>query len=168
LAGVVEIYKGKGKHTDPKMYRPINLLNTAYNLFARRLQSRLGTALDHKLRATQFGFRQARSYSQPIHIVRRLQEWAERKNTTLYMLFLDWEKAFDKSPQKHTSPHCRDFGVSEAVSRIIPALYREPLFRVKDNQSTSSTRKAGTGIRQGCPLSPYLFLVIHSAIMHDV
>ena len=37
LAAVVEIYKGKGSHTDPEMYRPISLLSTAYKLFARLL-----------------------------------------------------------------------------------------------------------------------------------
>jgi hypothetical protein len=42
LAIVAEIYKGKGNHSDPEMYRPISLLSTAYNIFARVLQKRLG------------------------------------------------------------------------------------------------------------------------------
>ena len=57
LATVVEIYKGKGSHTDPEMYRPISLLSTAYKLFARLLHARLEAAVDHKLRSTQYGFR---------------------------------------------------------------------------------------------------------------
>ena len=38
---VVGIYKGKGAHTDPAMYRPITLLNTTYKLFARLIQTRM-------------------------------------------------------------------------------------------------------------------------------
>ena len=32
-ARVVEIYKGKGTHSDPDMYRPISLLSTSYKIF---------------------------------------------------------------------------------------------------------------------------------------
>ena len=167
-AVVVEIYKGKGSHTDPEMYRPISLLSTAYKLFARLLQSRLETAIDHKLRHTQFGFRKNRSTSQPIHIVRRLIEQAERKNESLYSLFLDWEKAFDKIHPQALITSLRRFGVQPEFVNLIGNIYATPQFTVRAQGATSTQKVARTGIRQGCPLSPYLFLIVHSAIMHDV
>ena len=74
LARVVEIYKGKGSHSNPEMYRPISLLNTAYKLFARLIQTRMAESLDHLLRDSQFGFRANRSCTQPLFVLHRLQE----------------------------------------------------------------------------------------------
>jgi hypothetical protein len=150
------------------MYRPISLLNTAYKILARILQTRLATALDHKLRPTQFGFRKNRSCSQPLHIVRRLQDKAERAGSSLYLLFLDWEKAFDRIHPEALLTALRRYGVSEGFVELIANIYQEPRFTVTAAGHTSKPETAHTGIRQGCPLSPYLFLVVHSAIMHDV
>ena len=36
------------------------------------------------------------------------------------------------------------------------------------NGQTSSIFRQATGIRQGCTLSPYLFLILMTAIFHDV
>ena len=63
---------------------------------ARILQQRLEKAIDHRLRDTQFGFRAGRSTSQPVHVLRRLLEKAERTDDSLYVLLLDWRQAFDK------------------------------------------------------------------------
>ena len=91
---VVEISKGKGSTADPNNYRPISLLSTAYKLMARIVQQRLEKAID--LRDTQFGFRAGHSTSQPVHVLRRLLEKAERTDDSLYVLLLHWRQAFDK------------------------------------------------------------------------
>ena len=89
------------------MYRPISLLSTAYKIFARVIQARMAEAMDHKLRDTQLGFRANRSCIQPLYILHRLQEMAMEKEGPFYMLFLDWEKAFDKISHEglHNAPN---------------------------------------------------------------
>ena len=51
---------------------------------------------------------------------------------------------------------------------MVAALYDNPSFNVKQEGVTSDTKKQETGIRQGCPLSPYLFLAVMTAIWHDI
>ena len=52
--------------------------------------------------------------------------------------------------------------------RIIENIYTDPTFTVRAQGTHSNPKRASSGIRQGCPMSPYLFLIVHSAIMHDV
>lgn len=40
------------------------------------------------------------STAQPLFIARRLQDQAETTGDKLFMVFLDWEKAFDKVDQE--------------------------------------------------------------------
>ena len=55
--------------------------------------------IEDKLWSTQYGFRQKRSTNCALHITRRLQDFAEASGDSLILLFLDWEKAFDKISQ---------------------------------------------------------------------
>ena len=120
------------------------------------------------LRSTQYGFRCNRSCSQPIFIIRRLMEQAEAVKDPLYLLFLDWEKAFDKIHPQTVSTSLTRFGVQQEFTRIMDHFYANPQFKVLSTGKPSQVHTAHSGIKQGCPLSPYLFLVVHSAIMHDV
>ena len=165
---VVEIYKGKGSTADPNNYRPISLLSTAYKLMARILQQRLEKAIDHRLRDTQFGFRAGRSTSQPVHVLRRLLEKAERTDDSLYVLLLDWRQAFDKVNIEALEVAMQRIGVPQSVVSFISHIYSSHLFQVKAAGHTSDILEAASGIRQGCPLSPYLFLIVHSMIFYDV
>ena len=48
------------------------------------------------------------------------------------------------------------------------SLYQSPSFVVRDSQQVSSTKKQTKGLRQGCPLSPYLFSMVLTHLFHDV
>ena len=60
------------------------------------------------------------------------------------------------------------YGVPQAMVTLISSIYTSQLFQVKAAGNTSVVLCAKSGIRQGCPLSPYLFLMVHSMILHDV
>ena len=51
---------------------------------------------------------------------------------------------------------------------VIRSFYKNPQFRIKDNEGKSTYRRQNTGIRQGCPLSPYLFVLLMTVLIHDV
>ena len=51
---------------------------------------------------------------------------------------------------------------------IVRALYRKPVFVVEELGETSNRYEQQTGIRQGCPHSPYIFLLIMAALFEDV
>ncbi|CAE7932471.1 unnamed protein product [Symbiodinium necroappetens] len=59
-------------------------------------------------------------------------------------------------------------GVPAAFVRAVMAIYNNPQFRVKDSGSTSEVGVQSRGVRQGCPLSPYLFDIILTCLFADV
>ena len=51
---------------------------------------------------------------------------------------------------------------------MINEIYREPNYTIVDKDTTTDPRIQRAGIRQGCPLSPYLFIMLVTVIMYDV
>ena len=51
---------------------------------------------------------------------------------------------------------------------MIMALYARPEFYVEQHGVSSEWKRQTTGIRQGCPLSPYLLVVLMTVLLEDV
>jgi hypothetical protein len=58
--------------------------------------------------------------------------------------------------------------IPSKLVNLIKAMYKDTKFRVETEGQTSTWHKQETGIRQGCPLSPYLFLVVMTVMFHDI
>ena len=165
---IVSIYKGKGSDSDPANYRPISLLNTFYKIYAALLQKRLAKAHDHQLRSTQFGFRANRSTQQPLFVLRRLQDLALKTGSPFQLLFLDWRMAFDKVDHDSMIIALERLGVHRQYVDIIRDFYTNQTFYTRGPFGDTAKATPHTGIRQGCPLSPYLFIMVMTVLFSDV
>ena len=164
---VVSIFK-KGNTQDISNYRPISFLTCAYKIFASVLQSRLSTAIGPHLSMTQYGFRPARSTQQPLYIARRIQDAAEQSGNNTILCFLDWEKIFDKINHECMFERLTRMNIPAKMINLLQALYTCPTFQVEHNEFKSNVYEQRAGIRQGCPLSPYLFKIVMSVIFADI
>ena len=166
-AHIASLYK-KGDHENPENYRPISLLNVSYKIYAYILKSRLAMALEEHLSPTQFGFRASRSTIDPLFCLRRLTDVVEQGHDKLILIFLDWEKAFDKISHEKMFQSLHRMSIPVEILDAIKAIYQKPMFQVMHRDKFSSWLSQRTGIRQGCPLSPYLFIVTMHVLFHDV
>lgn len=168
LQRVAVIFK-KGDPSDCGNYRPICLLNAAYKIFAMLLLKRLVLAgADERIWPTQFGFKRQRGTDEALHCARRAVEraWADRGGK-LHLLDLDWRKAFDSINPDALLNALRRFGLPPKFVDMVSAIYTNRVFEVSECGATSSRNVQNAGICQGCPLSPYLFIIVMTVLMHD-
>ena len=166
-ARVVLIFK-KGDKFDLSTYRPISLLNTIYKLFACIVQKRISDKLDQYLQKTQYGFRKKRGTADALHYIRRMVDKGEMTGTKTLLVLLDWEKAFDKVIHGKLITALERMNIPRKLVLLISEMYRNPQFMVEMDNKQSDWKRQETGIRQGCPLSPYLFIILMSVMFWDI
>lgn len=77
-------------------------------------------------------------------------------------------ESFDKVQHSELIEALDRLAFFDRFLKITKSLYNFPTFFVQDQYSTSTQKTQLTGIRHGCPLSPYLFLLVMTCIDHDV
>ena len=155
----------KGDLSDCGNYRGIMLLSAPGKVLNRILLQRLKAAVDKKLRDHQAGFRMGRACADQIAALRIILEQSLEYNTSLYVNFIDFEKAFDSLDRDVMWQLLRHYGIPEKLITIIRTSYNGMQCRVVHEGQLSEAFDVNTGVRQGCLLSPFLFLLAVDWIM---
>jgi hypothetical protein len=74
--------------------------------------------------------------------------------------FLDFEKAFDTIRWSVIDDSLKLFNFGENMRQWVRTIFKENTACVTNNGYSSEFFPLSRGVRQGCPLSPYLFLVV--------
>ena len=93
----VALYKGKGDPLECNKYRGLRLLEHGMKIFEKVLDRRLRMLVT--IGDGQCGFMPGKSCTDAIFIIRRLQEKYMEKKKSLFHIFVDLEKAFDRVPR---------------------------------------------------------------------
>ena len=132
-------------------------------------QRLLDGGVDAHMHPAQYGFRPHRGTADALMLARRMIAAAtENKSTGLTLLLLDWAKAFDRVKPRSMTVALRRLGLPSHLVEMVGSIYAGRRFFIQDHAGTSSVLTQAAGIAQGCPLSPYLFIIVQSVLLHDV
>jgi hypothetical protein len=129
---------------------------------------RLMEPIETRLRKEQAGFRPYRSCIDQISTLRIIVEQSIEWQSALYLVFVDYEKAFDSINRECIWTELRNLGVPEKLIRLISEAYNGFRCKVLHEGAQSESFVSLTGVRQGDLLSPLLFLVIMDKVMRAV
>nr|KAG5710957.1 hypothetical protein BaRGS_013691 [Batillaria attramentaria] len=155
----------KGDLSNCANYRGITLLSVPGKVFNRILLERMKGAVDPLLRDQQAGFRQNRSCVDQIATLRIIVEQSLEWNSPLYINFVDYEKAFDSVDRETLWKLLRHYGVPTKLVNLIKNSYDGMTCRIIHGGQLTDSFHVKTGVRQGCLLSPFLFLLAIDWIM---
>ena len=146
-------------------YRGITLLSVPGKVLNRIILERLKGPVDRTLRDQQAGFRPGRSCTDQITTLRIIVEQSIEWNSPLYVNFVDYEKAFDSLDRETLWKLLRHYGVPVKFVNLIRNSYEGLSCRVVHEGKLSEMFEVKTGVRQGCLLSPFLFILSIDWIM---
>ena len=142
-----------------KNWRPISLLNTDYKILTKSLAMRLHKVLPSIINLDQTGFLKGRYIGENIRTIADLIDYTSLRNKPGIILLLDFEKAFDTIKWSFIFKSLQLFNFGPQFIHWIRSIYSNIESTVINYGNTTGFFKLQRGIRQGCPISPYLFIM---------
>jgi exonuclease III len=166
---IVPLYK-KGDKYEPENYRPITLLNSDYRLLAKVLANRLLRAAQPLISVEQSAFLRNRHIGDGIMLLQLLPHALKHaQHHGAMVAFLDFSKAYDTISRPFMFAVLETLGLGAGgFLRWVKVLLSDTRACCMLNGFRSSTVLFEAGVRQGCPLSPLLYLCVGEAMLRHL
>jgi hypothetical protein len=122
-------------------------------------------SVEVRLRKEQAGFWKQRSCVDLINTLRIILEQSAEWQTSLYLTFIDSEKAFDSLNRRVMWKTLSEYGIPQKILNLIKEMYEGFRCKVLHEGILTENFIINTGVRQGCILSPIISLLVLDRIM---
>ncbi|KAJ8391034.1 hypothetical protein AAFF_G00096550 [Aldrovandia affinis] len=155
---LVLLHKG-GDRAELGNWRPLTLLTTDYKVLAKVATARLRRVMGGLVSQDQTCGVPGRSCSWNLILLRDVLDWVDERNLPLALVSIDQEKAFDRVQHGFLFGVLGRMGFGPRFIGWVRTLYAGAYSCVQVNGFLSGAVEQAGGVRQGCPLSPLLYVL---------
>ena len=162
--GNIILLPKSGDPLDPRNRRPITLLNVDYKILAKALGNRLAEVMPDIVGPLQTCAVRGKCIQHNLWLMRDLVEFVKVRDLPCALVSLDQEKAFDMVNHDFLFKTLESFGLNKVFIRWLSLLYNDVTSVVTVNGLTSGPFPVQRGVRQGCPISPLLYVLFSETL----
>ena len=158
--GIITLSFKKGDCVDPKNWRPITLLNADYKIASRAIAARLLKVIHLVVSKDQTCGVPGRFIGENVAFLRDAVDYCSRMDIPAALLSLDQEKVFDRVDWSFLRSTLSSMGFWPSFIKWVDLFYAGVRSSVNVNGFISKSFSLSRGVRQGCPLSPLLYVLV--------
>ncbi|GJX33316.1 RNA-directed DNA polymerase, eukaryota [Tanacetum coccineum] len=147
-----------------KDFRPISLIGSLYKIIAKILANRLVGVLGDLVSEVQSAFVADRQILDGPLILNEVLQWCKAKKKQTFIFKIDFEKAYDSVRWDFLGDVLNRFGFGAKWCGWIQECLRSSRGSVLVNGSTTEEFQFYKGLKQGDPLSPFLFILVMESL----
>lgn len=147
-------------------YRPITVTPVTYRLFAKIMVLEIRDWMESSgiLGEMQCGFRQGRRGEDNLFILTSIIELSRKRDKGLVGAFLDLSQAYDRVERELLWTVLEHMNMPRPWIKILKVIYDTNRVKLKHGDLESKWVTPVTGLKQGCPISPILFMLYISGL----
>ena len=157
---VIKLLEKKGK--DKRFinnWRPISLINFDAKLLAKCLAKRMKEVLPKIIKYDQTAYIANRFIGESVRLISDILDVTKTLNIDGYLMTVDIEKAFDSVDHTFLYACLERFGFDKSFINWIRVLYEKQESFVLNGGLSTGYFPLQRGVRQGDPISAYLFII---------
>ena len=141
-------------------WRPISLTNTDYKIYSKVLANRVQTIIKSIISSNQVAYIKGRSISEHIRLIDDIINIANIHDLPGFLISLDFQKAFDTISKFSILAALKKFNFGPVFIQYVETILNETEAAIKNGGWISEFFSTTRGVRQGCCLSPLLFIIV--------
>ena len=143
-----------------KNWRPLSLLNMDYKLLAKVTGNRIKKVIEKLIHSNQTGFIGGRYIGENLVKILSILEHCEDNDIPAVLIAIDFEKAYDSVEWSAVEYALKFFNFGPRFTQWVQTFYKDINSCVINNGHFSKFFQLQRGVRQGCPLSPYIYIIV--------